>query len=279
MATMGLLPRSTRIDGSILYDGNELVGLPRKRQTHFRGNEVGMIFQDPMTSLNPVYTVGWQIAEAVRAHAKTPMKQAMARAVELLELVGIPQAARRVKSYPHEFSGGMRQRVMIAMSMANNPQLLIADEPTTALDVTVQAQILETLVDIQKRTNIAIILITHDLGVVAGMTERILVMYAGRIVESATAKELFGHPHHPYTVGLLRSVPRLDEPRKMTLQSIEGLPPDLAHLPRGCAFAQRCVLRTEQCRRERPVLLPTTPGRLSACFHSDQLAETAMALR
>jgi peptide/nickel transport system ATP-binding protein len=163
LAMMGLLPRSTRIDGSIKYNGDELVGLPRKRQTKYRGNELGMIFQDPMTSLNPVYTIGWQITEAVRAHQDVPKKEAAARAVELLELVGIPQAARRVHSYPHEFSGGMRQRVMIAMSMANNPQVLIADEPTTALDVTVQAQILETLVDIQQRTNIAIILITHDL--------------------------------------------------------------------------------------------------------------------
>jgi len=271
MATMGLLPRSTRIDGSILYDGNELVGLPRKRQTHFRGNEVGMIFQDPMTSLNPVYTVGWQIAEAVRAHAKTPMKQATARAVELLELVGIPQAARRVKSFPHEFSGGMRQRVMIAMSMANNPQLLIADEPTTALDVTVQAQILETLVDIQKRTNIAIILITHDLGVVAGMADRVMVMYAGGAVEVGPVDEIFYRPKMPYTIGLLGAIPSETSDGKQ-LRQIKGTTPSLINMKPGCPFSTRCPLVIDRCRTETPTLEPMAdPGHTAACHRRNEI--------
>jgi peptide/nickel transport system ATP-binding protein len=272
LATMGLLPRSTRIDGSILYDGNELVGLPRKRQTAFRGNEIGMIFQDPMTSLNPVYTVGWQIAEAVRAHNKIPMKDAVARASELLELVGIPQAARRVNSYPHEFSGGMRQRVMIAMSMANSPQLLIADEPTTALDVTVQAQILETLVDIQKRTNIAIILITHDLGVVAGMADRVMVMYAGTAVEVAPVDEIFYRPRMPYTIGLLGAIPSETSDGKL-LHQIKGTTPSLINMKPGCAFSSRCPIVIDRCRVETPNLEPMAdPAHLAACHRRDEVA-------
>jgi peptide/nickel transport system ATP-binding protein len=271
LATMGLLPRSTRIDGSILYDGNELVGLPRKRQTAFRGNEIGMIFQDPMTSLNPVYTVGWQIAEAVRAHNKVPMEQAIKRAAELLELVGIPQAFRRVKSFPHEFSGGMRQRVMIAMSMANNPQVLIADEPTTALDVTVQAQILETLVDIQKRTNIAIILITHDLGVVAGMADRVMVMYAGAAVEVAPVDDIFYRPRMPYTIGLLGAIPSETSDGKL-LHQIKGTTPSLINMQPGCAFSSRCPIVIDRCRVETPKLEPMAdPAHLVACHRRDEV--------
>ena len=271
LATMGLLPRSTGIEGSILYDGNELVGLPRKRQTAFRGNEIGMIFQDPMTSLNPVYTVGWQIAEAVRAHNKIPKKEAMARAVTLLELVGIPQAARRVDAYPHEFSGGMRQRVMIAMSMANNPQLLIADEPTTALDVTVQAQILETLVDIQKRTNIAIILITHDLGVVAGMADRVMVMYAGSAVEVGSVDDIFYAPKMPYTIGLLGAIPS-DASEGKQLRQIKGTTPSLINVKPGCPFSTRCPIVIDRCRVETPTLQPIgSPSHLAACHRREEI--------
>ena len=271
LAMMGLLPRSTRIDGSIKYDGSELVGLPRKRQTKYRGNELGMIFQDPMTSLNPVYTVGWQIAEAVRAHQDVPRKAAKQRAVELLELVGIPQASKRVDSYPHEFSGGMRQRVMIAMSMANNPQVLIADEPTTALDVTVQAQILETLIDIQQRTNIAIILITHDLGVVAGMADRVLVMYAGAAVEVGTVDEIFYRPRMPYTIGLLGAIPS-EASDGQKLRQIKGATPSLIQMKPGCAFSSRCPLAFDRCLTETPVLEATDDeGHLAACHLRNEL--------
>ncbi|MBK9972794.1 MAG: ABC transporter ATP-binding protein [Ilumatobacteraceae bacterium] len=271
LAMMGLLPRSTRIDGSIKYDGAELVGLPRKRQTKYRGNELGMIFQDPMTSLNPVYTVGWQIAEAVRAHQDVPRKAAKQRAVELLELVGIPQASKRVDSYPHEFSGGMRQRVMIAMSMANNPQVLIADEPTTALDVTVQAQILETLIDIQQRTNIAIILITHDLGVVAGMADRVLVMYAGAAVEVGTVDEIFYRPRMPYTIGLLGAIPS-EASDGQKLRQIKGATPSLIQMKPGCAFSSRCPLAFDRCLTETPVLEATDDeGHLAACHLRNEL--------
>jgi oligopeptide/dipeptide ABC transporter ATP-binding protein len=267
------------VSGRIEFEGRDLLALPEKEVRRIRGKDIAMIFQDPVTSLNPVLSIKRLMTEGIEVHLGLKHEAAVERAVEMLRLVGIPQAEERIHDYPHQFSGGMRQRVMIAIALSCNPRLLLADEPTTALDVTIQAQILRLMKQLSADYGAAIMLITHDLGVVAGMTERILVMYAGRIVESATAKELFGHPHHPYTVGLLRSVPRLDEPRKTTLQSIEGLPPDLAHLPRGCAFAQRCVLRTEQCRLERPELVPTTPGRLSACFHSDQLVETAVASR
>ena len=265
LAMMGLLPRSTRIDGSIKYNGDELVGLPRKRQTKYRGSELGMIFQDPMTSLNPVYTVGWQIAEAVRAHQKVSKKEAIGRAVELLELVGIPQASKRVDGYPHEFSGGMRQRVMIAMSMANNPQVLIADEPTTALDVTVQAQILETLVDIQQRTNIAIVLITHDLGVVAGMADRVMVMYAGAAVEIGAVDDIFYRPRMPYTIGLLGAIPS-ETSDGQKLRQIKGATPSLLKMKPGCAFAARCPLVFDRCLTETPLLEAVgEPGHLSAC--------------
>ena len=271
MAVMGLLPRSTRIDGSVLYNGSELIGLSRKRQTSFRGKEIGMIFQDPMTSLNPVYSVGWQLAEAVRAHTNVSKKYAMRRAAELLDLVGIPQAGIRVNSYPHEFSGGMRQRVMIAMAMANSPNVLIADEPTTALDVTVQAQIMETLMEVQERTNIAIILITHDLGVVAGTADRVMVMYAGAAVEIADVDDMFYRPRMPYTIGLLGAIPGLGS-RGQPLRQIKGTTPSLINMRPGCPFSSRCPLVIDQCRHETPELLPVGHGnQLSACHRRDEI--------
>ena len=271
MAIMGLLPRSTRIDGSVLYKGEQLIDLPRRRQTEFRGAEIGMIFQDPMTSLNPVYSVGWQISEAVRAHDKVSKKQAMARAAELLDLVGIPNASTRVHGYPHEFSGGMRQRVMIAMSMANNPQVLIADEPTTALDVTVQAQILETLMELQQRTQIAIILITHDLGVVAGMADRVMVMYAGTAVEIAEVDDVFYRPKMPYTIGLLGAIPG-EGSDGQPLRQIKGSTPSLINLKPGCAFNSRCPVAIDRCRTETPALLEVGGlGHLSACHRRDEI--------
>ena len=279
LAILGLvrMMSNSTVTGKVEFMGRDLLALSEHEVRRVRGRDMSMIFQDPVTSLNPVLSIERQTTEGIENHLGLSHSDAVKRAIELLEMVGIPKAAERIHDYPHQFSGGMRQRVMIAIALSCNPKLLLADEPTTALDVTIQAQILRLMKQLSHDYGSAIILITHDLGVVAGMTERILVMYAGRIVESANAGELFAHPHHPYTVGLLRSVPRLDEPRKGSLQSIEGLPPDLAHLPAGCAFAARCALRTEQCRTERPLLLPTTAGRLSACFHSDQLAATPVA--
>ncbi len=274
MAIMGLLPRSTRIDGSILYKDNQLVGLDRKRQAKFRGSEIGMIFQDPMTSLNPVYTVGWQIAEAVRAHSKVSKKQAHARAVELLDLVGIPHAATRADSYPHEFSGGMRQRAVIAMSMANDPDVLIADEPTTALDVTVQAQILETLLDIKERTQIAIVLITHDLGVVAGMADRVMVMYAGAAVEIAPVDDIYYRPRMPYTIGLLGAIPN-DASDGQKLRQIKGTTPSLINMKPGCPFSGRCPMVIDRCLTETPVLDSLdTPEHVAACHRQAEVLTT-----
>jgi peptide/nickel transport system ATP-binding protein len=274
MAIMGLLPRSTRIDGSILYKDNQLVGLDRKRQAKFRGSEIGMIFQDPMTSLNPVYTVGWQIAEAVRAHGKVSKKHAHARAVELLDLVGIPHAATRADSYPHEFSGGMRQRAVIAMSMANDPDVLIADEPTTALDVTVQAQILETLMEIKERTQIAIVLITHDLGVVAGMADRVMVMYAGAAVEIASVDDIYYRPRMPYTIGLLGAIPN-ETSDGQKLRQIKGTTPSLINMKPGCPFSGRCPMVIERCLNETPVLESIdTLDHVAACHRQAEVLTT-----
>jgi peptide/nickel transport system ATP-binding protein len=257
-AVMGLLPRTATVRGSIVFDGQELVGADEKSLRALRGDRISMIFQDPMTSLNPVYTVGWQLAEAYRAHRDASAKQAKAKAVEALEQVGIPQPDRRADAYPHEFSGGMRQRAMIAMAIINQPQLIIADEPTTALDVTVQAQILETLSQISTDVGAAIMLITHDLGVVAGMADRVQVMYGGTVVETAETAELFAHPRMPYTVGLLGSVPHPDLIGR-PLTPIAGTPPSPLHLPAGCTFAPRCPLvREDPCRLSEPALLPVT---------------------
>ncbi len=265
------------VTGSIVFEGRDLLRLDEKDVRSVRGRDISMIFQDPVTSLNPVLTIERQITEGLENHLDMSHGDAVKRGVELLERVGIPKAKDRMKDYPHQFSGGMRQRVMIATALSCNPKLLLADEPTTALDVTIQAQILQLMRDLSRDFNAAIILITHDLGVVAGMTERILVMYAGRIVESGPAKPLFAHPHHPYTVGLLGSVPRVDEPRRESLASIEGLPPDLAHLPPGCAFAPRCSRQTRECWQQVPDLVETAPARHSACIHADQLIGTVTA--
>jgi peptide/nickel transport system ATP-binding protein len=253
MAIMGLLPNTAEIDGSIRYRGQELVGRSYKEMQPFRSKHIAMIFQDPMTSLNPVYTVGWQLAEAYRAHHNVSKKAAWAKAVESLELVGIPQPDRRASQYPHEFSGGMRQRVVIAMAIINDPRVIIADEPTTALDVTVQAQILDTLLRIQEETSAAIIMITHDLGVVAGMVNRVQVMYGGTVVEAGPVDEVFEAPRMPYTVGLLGSVPNPAALGKR-LTPIKGAPPSLVNLPSGCAFSPRCPLVADVCHESEPVL-------------------------
>ncbi|UED85009.1 ABC transporter ATP-binding protein [Streptomyces profundus] len=273
MAVLGLLPKSARVHGSIRYRGQELLTMRPKEQRGLRGRKIAMIFQDPMTSLNPVRSIGDQLAEAVLAHHLVPRKKAMARAKEMLGLVGIPQPERRLKAYPHEFSGGMRQRVMIAMAIINDPDVIIADEPTTALDVTVQAQILEKLLEVKDEVNAAILMITHDLGVIAGMAHRTLVMYAGKPVEVGGTDQVFYDPRMPYTAGLLGSIPALDGARSDRLRPIGGTPPSLIRLPIGCPFSPRCPLATAECREDEPGLVDQGEGHEAACHHSDQLAE------
>ncbi len=253
-------------DGEVLFEGRDLLKVSDQEIRDIRGNKIAMIFQDPMTSLNPVLTVGRQITEALELHLGMDKKQALDRAIELLEMVGIPSAAERVGNYPHQFSGGMRQRVMIAMGLSCNPQLLIADEPTTALDVTIQAQIIDLVKRLRDEIGMAIIWITHDLGVVAGLADRVIVMYAGRIVEEAPVKELYGNPRHPYTLGLLGSLPRLDEIRPEKLESIDGLPPDLIDYPKGCPFYVRCHYRIDKCLEAPPPIEPVGIGHYAACF-------------
>ena len=265
-AVMGLLPANAEVVGSVKLGGKELVGLGDAELSQVRGKSIAMVFQDPLSALTPVYTIGDQITEAILIHNDTTKDAAHARAVELLELVGIPRAGDRAKAFPHEFSGGMRQRVMIAMALSCEPKLLLADEPTTALDVTIQAQILELIKRLRQELGMAIIMITHDLGVVAGIADRINVMYAGYIVETATADEIFHNPRHPYTLGLLKSIPRLDEPRKEKLVPIEGLPPDLVDPPKGCPFQPRCPYAIERCVTENPSLEPVVPGHRIACW-------------
>ena len=258
LSVMRLIDRPGRIaeESRILFEGRDLATLEESELEKIRGNDISMIFQEPMTSLNPVFTVGDQIAEAVQLHQKVGHKEAMDRAVEMMQLVGIPSPAQRVRDYPHQLSGGMRQRVMIAMALSCNPKLLIADEPTTALDVTVQAQILELMKELRERLGMAILLITHDLGVVAEMVDEVAVMYAGRIVERAATRELFSAPQHPYTWGLLRSIPRLDSPRDEELVPIEGRPPSLILRPSGCAFHPRCPFVRERHKHVEPQLEP-----------------------
>jgi oligopeptide/dipeptide ABC transporter ATP-binding protein len=269
LSVLGLLPPGGRIvTGSVKLGGQELVGMPDADLRKYRGNEVAMIFQDPLTSLDPTKTIGYQVAEPVRLHRGASEEEAQARAEEVLALVGLPRPHERLTDYPHQLSGGMRQRVMIAMALACEPKLLIADEPTTALDVTIQAQILRLLDDLQSRLGMAMLLITHDMGVVADMADRIAVMYAGRIVEQGTRRELFYDPQHPYTWGLLGSIARLDRPRPRRLSAIPGVPPSLIRLPAGCAFADRCAHRFERCS-ERPELLDRqVTGHLDACHLS-----------
>jgi oligopeptide transport system ATP-binding protein len=261
LAVMGLLPRPAGriVAGTVAFDGQELTRIGEAAMRDLRGRKLAMIFQDPMSSLNPVLTIEEQMVETIRAHRDCEAKEARARAVELLGMVGIPQPESRLKSYPHHFSGGMRQRVMIAMALALEPKLLIADEPTTALDVTIQAQVLELLQRLPAEHGAAVILITHDLGVAAGMTQRINVMYAGFIVEMAATSDLFARPRHPYTVGLLHSIPRLDGTSGEPLIPIEGAPPDLRRPPAGCPFAPRCAWRLPRCWGENPLLEPLEP--------------------
>jgi oligopeptide/dipeptide ABC transporter ATP-binding protein len=273
MAVMGLLPKSARIEGHISFRGQDVLAMSQKEQRRLRGRKIAMIFQDPMTALNPVYSIGDQLAEAVRSHETMTKKQALGRAEEMLDLVGIPQPKQRVKNYPHEFSGGMRQRAMIAMAVINNPDVIIADEPTTALDVTVQAQILEKLIEVKDAVNAAIILITHDLGVVAGMAHRVLVMYAGRPVEIGDTDSVFYRPRMPYTAGLLGSMPDLAGTGSR-LRPIKGAPPSLINIPPGCPFNPRCPLATEICLEVEPPLAPTDEhNHVAACHHWDRLAE------
>ncbi|MCC7274026.1 MAG: ABC transporter ATP-binding protein [Alphaproteobacteria bacterium] len=278
LSIMRLLPRHTaRIpSGRIVFDGKSLLDLDDEGMREIRGRDVSMIFQEPMTSLNPILTIGLQITEPLQIHLGMDDGAARARAVELMRLVGIPDAERRLTQYPHQFSGGMRQRVMIAIGLACNPKLIIADEPTTALDVTIQAQILELMRDLSRRLDIALIIITHNLGIVARYADRVVVMYAARRVEEGPAEAIFHRPRHPYTMGLLRSVPRLDRPRGEKLETIEGLPPNLAHAPPGCRFAPRCPHAIAACVSEPP-LVATDTGGLSACWRADEIAAGKIA--
>ncbi|WP_460776942.1 ABC transporter ATP-binding protein [Nocardiopsis nanhaiensis] len=287
MAIMGLLPRNAHVEGRAELLGQNVIGLSDKEISKVRGQKIAMIFQDPLTSLNPVYTVGYQIAEAVLAHRKVGKKAAMDRALELLEIVGIPSPEQRLKQYPHELSGGMRQRVVIAIAMANDPDVIIADEPTTALDVTVQAQVLDALQAARRETGAGLVLITHDLGVVAGQVDRVGVMYAGRIVEMGAVEDVFYRPEMPYALGLLGSLPRLDGERDDRLTPILGTPPSLMDLPRGCGFAPRCPMARDLCHEEEPTLLLTRENgdrgaaqegdfsaHVAACHFSSELSET-----
>jgi peptide/nickel transport system ATP-binding protein len=262
--------------GVVALEGRDLLRLSEREMRDVRGNVISMIFQEPMTSLNPVYTVGWQIIEAIALHQRLSRKRARERAVELLRLVGIPEPDTSVDAYPHQLSGGQRQRVMIAMALACEPKLLLADEPTTALDVTIQAQILELLRGLQERLAMSILLITHDLGVVAENAQSVVVMYAGRVVESAPVAELFARPMHPYTRGLLDSIPRLGPDagarRRARLRTIEGIVPDLRRLPPGCRFADRCSMCIERCLREEPPLEHVAPGRSARCWRASEVS-------
>jgi peptide/nickel transport system ATP-binding protein len=272
LAIMGLLPRTARVSGSVTVGGTEVIGRFPNEMREIRGKRIAMIFQDPMTSLNPVYTVGWQLVETIRAH--NPMKKTAARvkAVDLLRLVGIPNPDDRFDSYPHEFSGGMRQRVVIAMAIANDPEVLIADEPTTALDVTVQAQILDTLQRIRRETGTAIVFITHDLGVLAGIADRLLVMYAGRVVESGPIGQVFDDPQMPYTIGLLGAIPGEDSHGRR-LNQIKGAPPSLMRVPDGCLFAPRCPLAVASCSETEPSVVRPDEAHGVACHRVVDIRE------
>ncbi len=273
MAVMGLLPRSARIEGSIRFHGQQLIGNTDRQWTRIRGNSMAMVFQDPLSALTPVYSVGDQIAEAITTHRDVNRAAARSRAAELLDMVGIPNASQRARSFPHEFSGGMRQRVMIAMAIANEPDVIIADEPTTALDVTVQAQIMDLLRTLQRDMGSAIVLITHDLGVVAGFADRVLVMYAGKPVEDAPVDTLFAAPSMPYSIGLLGSIPRLDAGRGQPLTPIEGVPPSLVDLPKGCPFVTRCPARIDICSEAEPELVDLSREHRAACHRATEIVE------
>jgi oligopeptide/dipeptide ABC transporter ATP-binding protein len=262
-------PPGRIVGGSIRFQGRDLLALSDEEIRNVRGRDIAMVFQEPMTSLNPVLTVGRQLTETLEQHLKMTPEQAAARAIELLAMVGIAEPARRLKQYPHHFSGGMRQRVMIAMAMCCEPKLIIADEPTTALDVTIQAQILELMKDLTRRLGVALIIITHNLGIVARYADRVNVMYAGKIIESGTAQEIYRNPRHPYTLALLRSVPRMDRPRRARLDPVQGQPPDLTRLGIGCSFEPRCGFAIDHCTRSAPALETVgTAGHIAACWET-----------
>jgi oligopeptide/dipeptide ABC transporter ATP-binding protein len=259
----------------VIFDGEDILKLDDSEMRHIRGNRIAMVFQEPMTSLNPVLTIGRQLTETLELHQGMNKTEARERAAELLRIVGISDSERRLKDYPHQFSGGMRQRVMIAMALSCNPRLIIADEPTTALDVTIQAQILELMQELAGEFGTAMVIITHNLGVVARYARRVVVMYAGKIIETGSALDIYHNSKHPYTLGLLGSVPRLDAVEREKLEAIEGLPPDLIDLPPGCSFAPRCRFAYERCSQETPVLERVGDGHESACWRSSELAELA----
>ncbi len=277
MAIMRLLPSYARVSGTISFDGQDLLALGDKQMRKLQGNDIAMVFQDPMTALNPVFTVGMQLVEAIRIHhPKVSRKAARQRAVDLLTLVGISEPRQRIENYPHEFSGGMRQRAMIAMGIANEPKLLIADEPTTALDVTIQAQVIEVMAQAQEITGAAMMLITHDLGLVAGVAERVQVMYGGRLFEAADTDTIFYHSRNPYTRGLMTSIPTAASRTEARLVPIPGSPPSAISFPRGCVFRPRCPHATDRCRDEEPALRALDPAglHLSRCHYAEDLPDT-----
>jgi oligopeptide transport system ATP-binding protein len=267
------IPPGKIASGEVLLEGRDVLKMSDNEVRKIRGKEIAMIFQDPMTSLNPVLTISRQLCEAIQLHLGMSRDEARARAVDLLNMVGIPNAESRLDQYPHQFSGGMRQRVMIAMALSCNPKLIIADEPTTALDVTIQAQILDLMRTLQSERDTGVLMITHSMGVVAGMADRVQVMYAGHIVETASTEEIFANPRHPYTVGLMKSIPRLDATNKEKLEPIRGLPPDLIDLPDMCPFVPRCNYAREKCEQKNPPLLEVAPGHYSACWFWDEVSK------
>ncbi|WP_339758316.1 ABC transporter ATP-binding protein [uncultured Hoeflea sp.] len=278
MSLLRLLPSppAEMRDGEVMFDGQDLLKISPEELRQVRGSKIGFIFQDPMTSLNPVYTIGFQLAEPLRAHLGMSKAQARTRSIELLQLVGIPDPERRLKDYPHQFSGGMRQRVMIAIALACDPKVLIADEPTTALDVTIQAQIIELVKELRQKLGMAIIWITHDLGVIAGIADRVMVMYAGQVVEEGPVNEIFKDPQHPYTQALLKTVPAVRGPREEKLQVIEGQPPILHDAPVACSFRNRCQYAFDRCTQENPALTDVSaPGHRAACFLLDRASTQA----
>jgi peptide/nickel transport system ATP-binding protein len=272
LSVLRLTPPGSRVTGSILFDGRDVLALTEPAMQRLRGERIAMIFQEPMTSLNPVFTIGNQIAETLRAHLDSGRRAARARAIEMLRMVEIPEPERRVDEYPHQLSGGMRQRVMIAMALSCHPEVLIADEPTTALDVTIQAQILDLLASLQERLGMGVILVTHDLGVVAERATAVAIMYAGRVVEHADAGAIFARPRHPYTRGLLRSIPKVGAEKTRRLETIPGLVPTLNSLPSGCHFRDRCPLAIDACAQVDPPLEEVSPNHWAACLRSQELS-------